>query len=275
MILGCLPGRRGRAAQSTGPTRGARPASMNVDPNRPDHAPAFPPPSTRSGPCPAGLVQQRGRTGPAGGAGSGDGAGAGLAPAGGPLGVVRGRPGPPRRRSADGRGLALRRNGAGFDGGVRCRLPLPFASEAFGAILLQHALDDGFADRPRPGRVRADADARRHAVAGRAESVESVPRALGAHRSACARSRRLAVVVATDRLRRSSRSACSGWDRTGASRMAKSASARPTGCAPACPDRQQARACADAADATAQSALEPGVVPRGAQSPTSCDAHAR
>ncbi len=46
---------------------------------------------------------------------------------------------------AGGRGLVLRRNHSGFDGGVRCRLPLPFASEAFGAILIQHALDDGFA----------------------------------------------------------------------------------------------------------------------------------
>lgn len=44
-----------------------------------------------------------------------------------------------------GRGVLLRRNGKGFNGAVRCCLPLPFASEAMGAILLQHALDDGFA----------------------------------------------------------------------------------------------------------------------------------
>jgi len=41
-----------------------------------------------------------------------------------------------------GRGLLLRRFGLGFHGAVRCRLPLPVASEALGAVLLQHALDD-------------------------------------------------------------------------------------------------------------------------------------
>ncbi|WP_158982081.1 hypothetical protein [Lysobacter panacisoli] len=44
-----------------------------------------------------------------------------------------------------GRGVLLHRNVAGFDGAVRCALPLPFASEAMGAVLVQHALDDGFA----------------------------------------------------------------------------------------------------------------------------------
>lgn len=47
-----------------------------------------------------------------------------------------------------GRGILLRREGsqqAGlrFDGAVRCGLPLPLANETFGAVLLQHALDDG------------------------------------------------------------------------------------------------------------------------------------
>lgn len=42
-----------------------------------------------------------------------------------------------------GRGVALRRSRDGFDGAVRCRLPLPLASEAFGAVLLQHVFDDG------------------------------------------------------------------------------------------------------------------------------------
>lgn len=44
-----------------------------------------------------------------------------------------------------GRGVTLRRNGHGFVGMVRCQLPLPLASEALGAVLIQHALDDGFA----------------------------------------------------------------------------------------------------------------------------------
>lgn len=44
--------------------------------------------------------------------------------------------------TAGGRGLLLRRDGDGLLGGVRCRLPLPLASETFGAVLLQHALDD-------------------------------------------------------------------------------------------------------------------------------------
>lgn len=40
------------------------------------------------------------------------------------------------------RGLLLRREGDGLAGVLRCRLPLPLASETFGAVLLQHALDD-------------------------------------------------------------------------------------------------------------------------------------
>ncbi len=42
-----------------------------------------------------------------------------------------------------GRGVALQRSPEGFDGALRCRLPLPLASEAFGAVLLQHVFDDG------------------------------------------------------------------------------------------------------------------------------------
>lgn len=51
---------------------------------------------------------------------------------------VDGAPSP----EVDGRGLLLRRRGLGFHGAIRCRLPLPVASEALGAVLLQHALDD-------------------------------------------------------------------------------------------------------------------------------------
>jgi len=47
-----------------------------------------------------------------------------------------------------GRGLILRRSGMGFHGALRCRLPLPVASEAFGAVLLQHALDDDVTIEP-------------------------------------------------------------------------------------------------------------------------------
>jgi SAM-dependent methyltransferase len=52
---------------------------------------------------------------------------------------------PPELRG--GRGVLLRREG-GFDqpvfgGAVRCSLPLPLANETFGAVLLQHTLDDG------------------------------------------------------------------------------------------------------------------------------------
>jgi len=42
-----------------------------------------------------------------------------------------------------GRSLLLKRDGYCWDGAVRCGLPLPLASETFGAVLLQHALDDG------------------------------------------------------------------------------------------------------------------------------------
>lgn len=45
-------------------------------------------------------------------------------------------PGPARR------GLVLRRHGPALDGAIRCGLPLPLASETFGAVMLQHALDD-------------------------------------------------------------------------------------------------------------------------------------
>lgn len=41
------------------------------------------------------------------------------------------------------RGIRLYRRRDGFSGDLRCRLPLPIASECFGAIFLQHALDDG------------------------------------------------------------------------------------------------------------------------------------
>lgn len=56
--------------------------------------------------------------------------------------------------SSGGRGVLLRREGGHFDaphvhgirfdGALRCSLPLPLANETFGAVLLQHALDDGF-----------------------------------------------------------------------------------------------------------------------------------
>lgn len=41
------------------------------------------------------------------------------------------------------RGIRLQRSGGVFGGDLRCRLPLPMASECFGAIFLQHVLDDG------------------------------------------------------------------------------------------------------------------------------------
>ena len=41
-----------------------------------------------------------------------------------------------------GRGVLLRRDRRHWQGAVRCGLPLPLASEAFGAVLLQHVLDD-------------------------------------------------------------------------------------------------------------------------------------
>lgn len=40
------------------------------------------------------------------------------------------------------RGLVLKRRREGFDGALRCALPMPLASESFGALMLQHALDD-------------------------------------------------------------------------------------------------------------------------------------
>ena len=48
--------------------------------------------------------------------------------------------------SESGRGLYLRRGATGFEGALRCGLPWPLASETFGAVLLQHALDDRFGD---------------------------------------------------------------------------------------------------------------------------------
>lgn len=44
---------------------------------------------------------------------------------------------------AAGRGLVLRQDGRCWNGAVRCGLPVPLASESFGAVLLQHVLDDG------------------------------------------------------------------------------------------------------------------------------------
>lgn len=41
------------------------------------------------------------------------------------------------------RGLCLHREGAAFAGAVRCGLPMPLASDTFGSIVIQHALDDG------------------------------------------------------------------------------------------------------------------------------------
>ncbi len=41
-----------------------------------------------------------------------------------------------------GRGLLLRRDRRQWVGAMRCGLPLPLASETFGAVLLQHVLDD-------------------------------------------------------------------------------------------------------------------------------------
>lgn len=42
---------------------------------------------------------------------------------------------------AAGRGVVLHQRDDGLDGPIRCRLPLPLASESMGAVLLQHALD--------------------------------------------------------------------------------------------------------------------------------------
>lgn len=53
-----------------------------------------------------------------------------------------GAPAAPPPRIA-GRGLLLRRDRRHWTGALRCGLPLPLASETFGAVLLQHVLDDG------------------------------------------------------------------------------------------------------------------------------------
>ena len=47
-------------------------------------------------------------------------------------------------QDARNRGVLLRREGGRFGGDARCALPLPLANESFGAVLLQHALDDAF-----------------------------------------------------------------------------------------------------------------------------------
>jgi SAM-dependent methyltransferase len=47
----------------------------------------------------------------------------------------------PAPKKAGAHGLALRLEGARFDGPVRCALPLPIASEAVGTVLLQHVGD--------------------------------------------------------------------------------------------------------------------------------------
>lgn len=47
---------------------------------------------------------------------------------------------PQPRRPADGRGLALYQRGSRFAGDVACGLPLPLPSEAFGTVVLQHAV---------------------------------------------------------------------------------------------------------------------------------------
>ncbi|HEV8693916.1 MAG TPA: methyltransferase domain-containing protein [Lysobacter sp.] len=60
-----------------------------------------------------------------------------------------GVPGAVPPEAPGGRGVLLRREGfhaedMRFGGALRCGLPLPLANEIFGAVLLQHALDDGF-----------------------------------------------------------------------------------------------------------------------------------
>jgi SAM-dependent methyltransferase len=54
------------------------------------------------------------------------------------LGVPGAAPPESERR----RGLLLRRGADGFEGDVRCALPLPLASESLGVVLVQHVLDD-------------------------------------------------------------------------------------------------------------------------------------
>lgn len=57
------------------------------------------------------------------------------------IGVAAAEPPPNDSR----RGVLLHRSDGGLAGAVRCGLPLPLASESMGALLLQHALDDGLA----------------------------------------------------------------------------------------------------------------------------------
>lgn len=52
-----------------------------------------------------------------------------------------GAPAASRPADAGPRGLVLHR-GDGFSGAIRCGLPLPLVSDGFGAVLLQHVLDD-------------------------------------------------------------------------------------------------------------------------------------
>ncbi|WP_460713908.1 methyltransferase domain-containing protein [Lysobacter terrae] len=57
-----------------------------------------------------------------------------------------GLPGTAPPEVSGGRGVLMRREvgeaGLRFGGALRCALPLPLANESFGAVLLQHALDD-------------------------------------------------------------------------------------------------------------------------------------
>lgn len=55
------------------------------------------------------------------------------------IGVAAAEPPPNESR----RGLLLHRAEAGLAGAVRCGFPLPLPSESMGAVLIQHALDDG------------------------------------------------------------------------------------------------------------------------------------
>lgn len=48
--------------------------------------------------------------------------------------------------SPAGRGLRLSHAGGGFEGPLRCALPLPLPSESIGRLVLQHAHDDGSED---------------------------------------------------------------------------------------------------------------------------------
>lgn len=57
------------------------------------------------------------------------------------IGVPAAEPPPNESR----RGLLLHRWDGRLSGAVRCGLPLPLASESLGAVLVQHALDDGVA----------------------------------------------------------------------------------------------------------------------------------